>query len=272
MKKFLLLMAALLAACTTPPQQTAVTPPSGSIIRTADGARITPEALRTALSQADIVLIGERHDAPAHHQAEAWLSAGRSGSTLLEMLNTQQQAAVQSTQQFLQRGGYSQQNSLADKIQWNSAWDWTQYRGLLNSLLRGQSAVLPASPDRSAVQAAASFMPAGASAANPAVRKALAAIIGGQHGASDSAAVAANVSQQQYKDSIMAERLMSTPKPAWLIAGAVHTSKALGVPLYLKDRGYAGKMLVLILTDPDSGLTNEHADYIWEGAVLDKQS
>lgn len=269
-KKLMMMVICLcLTACAS--QLTPVNAPEGKIIRTADGAVLTPMQLSEALNQADIVLLGEKHDVSVHHQAETWLVAHRpqGGSTLLEMINANQEAKVRQVQQWLHQGGYSTKSGLARNMAWDNRWSWKQYGNLVEQLMRGDSKVLAANPSREALNRAGNFIPKGPAAAKSIVRKTLATIITHNHGGNSAQDVQHNVSKQQYKDAEMAARLINAPKPAWLIAGGVHVSKQLGVPLHLQDSQYQGRVLVVMLTvkgcQPENcKLSNRTADYIWE--------
>ncbi|AOA57035.1 ChaN family lipoprotein [Acinetobacter larvae] len=222
---------------------------------------ISQVELVAALSQADIVLIGEKHDDSAHHQAEYRLladsaTARQHGSVLLEMLTPSQQKQVDTVQRWLAKGGKSGQRNLAQKLGWNEAWPWARYQQVMNLIMYQKPAVLAANPNREDVQAAGAFMPSAALAQSIEVRQALGQImgVGPQH---------ALVGKQQFKDDFMAKTLLAAPKPAWLIAGSIHTSKLLGVPLYLADQPQAGQVKVVVLTEEGTEIDAAHADYIW---------
>ncbi|MDK4536682.1 ChaN family lipoprotein, partial [Kingella kingae] len=89
------------------------------------------------------------------------------------------------------------------------------------------------------------------------VQTALSQIISNHHGGGNM------VAMQQYKDFRMAQALLQSPKPAWLIAGNIHASKQLGVPLFLQDAGFSGSLKVLLLSSKDNEIDKQHADYIW---------
>ncbi|MFN3614878.1 MAG: ChaN family lipoprotein, partial [Rubrimonas sp.] len=62
-------------------------PLAGAIVATADGARLTPAELAAALAAADVAILGEVHDNPDHHAAQAWLVARMAPDALaFEML------------------------------------------------------------------------------------------------------------------------------------------------------------------------------------------
>ncbi|MDO4640615.1 MAG: ChaN family lipoprotein [Neisseria sp.] len=237
--------------------------PQGRIYDATARHDITPEALISSLQQADIVLIGEKHDDSAHHEAELWLlqqtaEQRNKGSVLLEMIDASQQKDVTEVQQWLLNGGKTSERRLAGKMNWNGAWDWTAYSGVMNFIMRQPATVLAANPPRSQTLAATGFMPHGKNSSNFEVRKTLAELMDSNHGSTDGL-----VSMQQFKDHTMTANLMAAPKPAWLLAGSIHTSKHLGVPLFLKDAAFPSKLKVVILTDKESDIDPGHGDYIW---------
>lgn len=237
--------------------------PPKQILNTATQQNITPEQLAADLSQADIVLIGEQHDNPTHHAAQLWLlqhtqSQRNSGSVVLEMLTPEQQGALDEVQQWLQQGGATGKRSLAEKIQWNSAWDWSQYQNLMYYLLRQKTRVIGGNAVAADLQRQQNFLPQGKNSGSESVRQALGQLMHSHHGSAQNL-----VAMQQYKDYRMSQTLLDAPKPAWLLAGNIHVSKQLGVPLFLRDQGFAGRLKVVLLTDKDSEVSAQHADYVW---------
>jgi uncharacterized iron-regulated protein len=223
---------------------------------------ISVTQLLADLAQADVVLLGEKHDEAQQHQLQLGLlqhsrQLRPQAAVLLEMLASAQQRQVDRVKVWMEQGGKTGKRGLAAKMAWNSQWDWTQYQDLLFDLMPQTTKVLAANPDPEAVQQAAHFVPQGPRSSDLKVRTALAQIMG------QSAAAEALVGKQQYKDQHMAQALLNAPKPAWLIAGAIHCSKVLGVPLFLADAGYRGQVKVLIMTELGTELSAQHADYIW---------
>ena len=76
---------------------------------------------------------------------------------------------------------------------------------------------------------------------------------------------------QQQRDRRMAERLLTAPTPALLLAGAFHVRKDLGVPLHLKDLGAAQGNVVLVLAEAGKTVSAENADYVWYTAAQPEQ-
>ena len=237
--------------------------PAGRIYDTQAARDISPEELVKQLSEADIVLVGEKHDEAAHHAAELWLlqqtaDVRKNGSVLLEMLDSTQQKSVSEVQQWLLAGGDTPARRLSEKMEWNPAWNWQDYSAVVAEIMHSPAKVLAANPPRAETRKAAAFVPSGKFSSDAQVREALGSIMGGNHGSTEGL-----VSMQQFKDHTMTQNLIAAPKPAWLLAGAIHTSKRLGVPLFLRDAAVSGKVKVLVLTHDTAGMTHEHGDYIW---------
>lgn len=241
--------------------QSAFSEPLGRILETQTGKNISPNELVEALSRAEIVLIGEQHDNLKHHEAQEWLlqqTANQRGSVILEMLVPEQEALLGEMQTYLLNGGSTGKRSLAEKINWNMSWDWSQYQSLIYTLLHQKALLLAGSPSRKDLAQQTQFIPSGTNAGNPAVRQSLTALMDTHHGE-----VKHLVAMQQYKDFKMSTVLLNAPKPAWLIAGNIHVSKQLGVPLFLRDAGFTGNVKILLLTETGSEVDGHHADFIW---------
>lgn len=238
--------------------------PIGMIYQTNTKQNISSKTLIEELSHADIVLVGEQHNMKSHHQAEQWLLQNampylQTGSILLEMLDSSQEKSIIDVQIWLKNGGNTTIKRLSQKIDWNDAWDWHSYSNIVNYILRSSAKVLPASPTHKRVMEASIFTPSGPNSSQQIVRDSLAKIISNLH-KSDTHSM---VSMQQFKDYVMAQNLLTASKPAWLIAGGIHTSKQLGIPLFLRDAHFQGNVKTILLTERNSDISHEHADYIW---------
>lgn len=256
MKQALLIIACCLI-------QTAHADPAGRILDTETGQTLTPAQLAQQLTQAQIVLIGEQHDNARHHAAQQWLlqqteKARENGSVVLEMLAPEQQQPVRDMQAYLNRGGSTGRRSLADKINWNAAWDWSQYQNLMHTLLHQKAQILAGNPSRRDLAQQTAFQPQGTHSGSDTVRQALSQLMHNHHADTQNL-----VAMQQYKDHTMSQVLLHAPKPAWLIAGNIHVSKQLGVPLFLRDADFSGSLKVVLMTEEGSGADKQHADYIW---------
>lgn len=229
------------------------------IYSTIDNKEISYGSLIKELSNADIVLVGEKHDENSHHKAEFNLlndtkTARQSGSVLLETFTPSQQTRIDAVQKWFSKDRTMSEKSLRTKLDWQK-WDWNQYKTLIKFLLSEKAVVIAANPNQSDIKESGTFIPDSKFASQDIVRQSLGEIMGVDKDH-------ALVGKQQYKDYYMTKSLIAAPKPAWLIAGAIHTSKDLGIPLHL-DNVYKSKMKVVILTTVGTEIDKSHADYIW---------
>lgn len=236
----------------------------GKIYKVETHEWIDDQQLVADLMQADIVLLGEQHDICTHHAAEYKLLQQtkehlKNGTVVMEMLDSDQQKAVQDVQKWLLQGGNTTLRRLPQKIEWNSAWHWDGYGHIVHHIIRSSTLLLAGNPSKKQLVQANTFIPKGVYASNPQVRTTLAQLIKNHHTNQN----IGMINQQQFKDFTMANTLLRAPKPAWLIAGAIHSSKQLGVPLFLQDTHYQGHYKVIIFVDSQSTLDVSHADYIW---------
>ena len=285
--RFLLLCAfSLLAAC----QTHHVTPPPapiapegrdhtdlGVIRELATGRTLTPQELVQRLAVTPRVLVGEQHDNPDHHALQLWLlrelAAQRAqGSLLMEMLNPDQQARVDAAQAAIRAG-----EPVADPFKalaWQANWDWSVYGALVTYALRQPYPLLSANLDRAQIMQIYKQRPVleGSASTTKQVQATLLEDIRQSHcGLLPDAQMPAMLAVQQQRDRRMAERLITAPTPALLLAGAFHVRKDLGVPLHLKDLG-AGKVdAVLILAEVGKTVTADNADYVWYTAAQPEQ-
>lgn len=252
-------------------QAIAVTPPAFSQIHSASsGAALSPEQLLTALKSAPLVIVGEEHTHPAHHQIEQWLLLNLArerpqGSVVMEMLDLSQQSAIDQVKQAMGSGSAVSESRLQHALRWNSGWPWDLYRNVVLTALAGRYPLIAGNISRQQVNAlyAQPTFPAGEYASRQEVHDALSAIIYLMHdGKIDSEQVTAMMAIQQHRDRFMAEQLMNAPRPALLIAGGYHASKAIGVPLHLQDL-HADKPLVVMLTTEGTTISAAQADFIW---------
>ncbi|MBV7476435.1 ChaN family lipoprotein [Pseudomonas sp. PDM31] len=285
--RFLLLCAfSLLAAC----QTHHVTPPPapiapegrdhtdlGVIRELATGRTLTPQELVQRLAVTPRVLVGEQHDNPDHHALQLWLqrelAAQRAqGSLLMEMLNPDQQARVDAAQAAIRAG-----EPVADPFKalaWQANWDWSVYGALVTYALRQPYPLLSANLDRAQIMQIYKQRPVleGSASTTKQVQATLLEDIRQSHcGLLPEAQMPAMLAVQQQRDRRMAERLITAPTPALLLAGAFHVRKDLGVPLHLKDLGAGEVNAVLILAEVGKTVTADNADYVWYTAAQPEQ-
>ncbi|OKB66159.1 iron-regulated protein [Serratia marcescens] len=272
--RYLILLAALaLGACSQTPVKTPANDVAslGSITDLHSGAILTPEQLLTRLAQQPRLIVGEKHDNPYHHQIEQWLVQQLplrrpQGSVLMEMINPNQQVQVDKVKQWLQSDPTVRDGRVAELIAWQPGWKWELYGGVTMAAMRAPYPLWSANLDRSEIAAfyQQPQFPAGQLSAQPAVRKALEETIRTSHGGKIEAdQLHAMLAIQQQRDRRMAERLLTAPTPALLIAGGYHAAKSVGVPLHVRDLQPAAVPTVLMLAEPGVQVEVNTADYLW---------
>ena len=193
-----------------------------------------PESL-AALLPADILLLGEQHDAPAHQAMQAaavqWLVAqDRLSALVLEMAEAGHSTAALPTD--------AAEAAVRTALSWDERlWPWQPYAGAVMAAVRAGVPVLGGNLPRTAMRAA---MQDGAldAALPPAARSAqLQAVREGHCDLLPEAQLPGMVRIQIARDQSMARTLATAPRgpgrTVLLIAGGGHVLRSRGVPVYL---------------------------------------
>lgn len=241
----------------------------GAIVDLHSGARLTPAQLVERLAPAERLLIGERHDNRDHHALQLWLlqaleSRRAPGSLLLEMLEPGQQRQVDAVRGQVARGQWPADLPVA--LAWQPGWDWQQYGALVRHALVQPEPLLAANLERAEVGRIYRGVPPleGVRSSAPTVRRALQEQIRAAHcNLLPESQLPAMLAVQQQRDRRMAERLLSAPAPAILLAGAYHVRRDLGVPLHLSDLGAGERVRVLQLAAVGETVLPAQADFVW---------
>ena len=267
-------------------------PLAGRLVRTADGAAVTPQALMADAADARFVLLGERHDNPDHHRLQAWVvgqmaAAGRRPAVAFEMLDADQAGALAGY--LSQPGGNAE--GLGAAVGWTArGWpDWAIYKPIAEAAL---AARLPLRPADVAPATQRAVGREGWAALSPARRRKLALDVplGGDlerrlHDDLKAAhcdmlpdeALPAMARVQRLRDATMADSLIAAAKVhdgAVLIAGRGHVRADRGVPWYLRARLETPKVLTLGIFEvragahdpmayPPKSVTAPAFDYLW---------
>lgn len=118
----------------------------GQIWRSANNTFVTLDELQSALTSADLVLLGEKHDNPDHHAIQQLLLGELIQSSSLqlvafEMLTADQQDLADA----LDPAEASSLESLKQALNWDEqGWDWNFYGPLLQSVVAADIAVFAA--------------------------------------------------------------------------------------------------------------------------------
>ena len=193
-----------------------------------------PESLRPLLP-ADVILLGEQHDAPAHQAMQAaavqWLVAqGRLSALVLEMAE-----AGHSTQALPPS---ADESTVRAALGWDEQWwPWEHYAGAVMAAVRAGVPVFGGNLPRASMASAMSntaldqLLPAAALAdQRSAVRE-------GHCDLLPEAQLPGMVRIQMARDQSMARTLATAPRgrgqTVLLIAGGGHVLRSRGVPVYL---------------------------------------
>lgn len=258
----------VLVACSSGPASRSFSPNDTQIFRSGETRALTFAQLVSDLARADIVLVGERHDQARHHQAQlALLQALQAqrpwAGVALEMVPTTAQASFSEAQQALYGQPLPAAARLSAAVKWPPEWDWQAYYGIVSWLLGQQIPMVGANLDRTEIQTimrGAQPLHGRVSTAES-VKTQLADLMTGDH-AMPAERLDAMVQAQLFKDRRMAQTLVQSRKPVALLAGNVHVSKQMGIPLHLQDLG-SRRYVSIILLPSGQDRPDGHADYFW---------
>lgn len=242
--------------------------------------------VEAALSRADLVLLGETHDNPDHHLLEsrivrALVAAGRRPAVAFEMLDTQQQAAVDAAL----AGASPSADAVAEAVGWaRSGWpDFSLYRPVFAAAIDAGLPVVAANLARPRAREVASR---GMSALSPRVRE----ILERAGTPSDEAMRSLReemkevhcgelpesmldplVLMQRARDAQLAERVLGAAdaRGTVLVAGAGHVRTDRGVPMYLAREAPARRTLAVAFLEVSSGrdAPSDYADEFGSGPL-----
>jgi len=249
----------LLAACASPgsgPGGPAplVLPENVSILDAATGARLSPADLRQRLDRADMVLLGELHDNPVHHQVRGMLirSSGRRPAIVFEQFAAATTpipplAAGDSMEAWLDRYGFDR-----------AGWRWPLHRPVVEAALANGRSIWGSNMSREALRSVVREGPAGAppdlrrlmeqTPLDDAARAALDRdLIDGHCGQLPEAMIPGMRAAQEVRDAAMTRALLAAGAdgPAWLIAGNGHVRTDIAVPRMLPDAAPGRQVLVV---------------------------
>ncbi|EJE51888.1 putative iron-regulated protein [Acidovorax sp. CF316] len=223
-----LLAALALAGCAHPP---APTPP------------VWPARLQQVLP-ADVLLLGEQHDATEHQalqrEAVQWLAArGALAAVVMEM------AEQGSSTAGLPKGATDAEAQAA--LNWqDKAWPWAKYGPVVMAAVSAEVPVLGGNLPRSQMRATIGQAQWDAHLPAPALQRQYTEIRDGHCGLLPEAQIAPMARIQIARDASMAQTTTSALQPGktvLLVAGAGHVWRSLGVPTHL-GAGVAAKVVV----------------------------
>lgn len=273
---FFLILLFVLASCATDPApdwrapRLQDHPLAGRIHDVRRDRAVSSATLQRRLRQADVALLGEKHDNPDHHARRASLLAGlldegQVSLVSMEMLTAGQQTRVDRLAPEMAR----EDARLNEALNWESGWHWPFYRPVLQAVLARDGVRLRAGNiDTSTVMEI--YQGEGPETAEQVLdgsrmQRLHDDILESHCGQLPDDQIPAMVRIQQARDRAMADSLQrpgTKEKLRVLLAGNYHIRRDVGVPAYLPDD--AGVVTVAFLEVGEG--TAAPADYLPEGA------
>lgn len=202
-------------------------------LRGADDGPV-PERIARLLP-ADVVLLGEQHDAPEHHviereSVEALVARNRLAALALEMAEEGRTTARLPTA--------ATEAQVQAALSWDAkAWPWTDYAAAVMAAVRAGVPVLGANLPRARMRDAMADVSLDAQLSEAALRAQQAAVRDGHCGLLPESQIVPMTRIQIARDRAMAHTLAEQPRVpgqvVLLISGAGHADPALGVPQHL---------------------------------------
>ena len=240
------------------------------------GRALTPEQVAQRLAEADVVLLGERHDNADHHLLQAWAvsalaAAGRRPAVAFEMIPRDHADALAG---YLAAGGTAE--GLGEALEWTErGWpDWAIYRPIAEAALAEGLVMLasdlPEAKRRQISERGADALPDGLrtdwALAQPwpeEMTQSLLLELSRAHcDVAPPEAFAGSAEVQRARDAAMADSLLHALQGAdgaVLIAGAGHTRPDRGVPWFLAARAPEVDSISVAFREVEAGRTDPTA-------------
>jgi uncharacterized iron-regulated protein len=284
-------------------------PLAGRIWQPAGGTFATPREVAGRLAEADVVLLGEKHDNPDHHRLQAWAiaamaAAGRRPAVAFEMIPRDKAEALAG---YLEAGGDAA--GLGPALAWSeTGWpDWALYRPIAEAALSAglplAASDLPEAKRGQISEQGIAALPDGLVARwaldrpwTAEMRDGLLQELSEAHcRVAPPAAFAGLAEVQRARDAAMADALLAaheddtkerpgerpgerTGEGAVLIAGKGHTRPDRGVPWYLRQRAPELSALSVAFVEVEAGRADAATygefgghDLIWFTPRLDDE-
>lgn len=220
-----------------------------------------------ALLPADVILLGEQHDAPDHQRIERDVVRSLAARGMLVAVAIEMAEQGNSTT-GLAPGASEAQVQAA--LQWRSAgWPWAAYGPVVMAAVRAGVPVLGANLPRSQMAGAMADQSLDRQLSGPALKAQQQEIRIGHCGLLPENQISPMTRIQVARDMAMAQTVAGarqSGQTVLLIAGAGHVRRGLGVPVYLPV-DLTSKVLVAQAGSSPSAI-NLGADAVWETAAL----
>jgi uncharacterized iron-regulated protein len=243
--------------------------PSSSSDGSGDGTQFARSL--PALLPADVLLIGEQHDAPAHHALERTAVetlAARSGLAAL---------AVEMAEEGHDTAGLpptATEAQVRAALHWDeAAWPWSDYAATVMAAVRAGVPVVGANLPRARMRDAMADVSLDAQLPDAALRAQRDAVRDGHCGLLPEAQIVPMTRIQVARDRAMAQVVAKARRPGrtvLLIAGAAHVDRRQGVPQHLPVDVTVRSLRLLAADAGDEGATasTDRHDVTWRTAPL----
>lgn len=272
--------------------------PLANAIARPNGARADETAVEASLRRADVVILGETHDNPAHHRIQTRLlqqlvTAGRRPALVFEMIDRTRQEDLDRAQRLPGRS----ERIEAVGATFAKGWEWPAYRPLVEIAVDAGLPIRGGNVDRSALRP---LVKDGWDTILPGIRDHLAIdaawnearnayqtqVIEETHcNAIDEPLRDGLVRAQRLRDATLADAVLGArgfdKRPVVLIAGRGHARNDVGVPRYLMAREPQLRVVSVGIGEVEAGQATlatylkdradgEPHDYLWLTARFDR--
>lgn len=246
----------------------------GKIFDTKTQTVVSQNQLLKSLRQSRVVLIGEKHDNPDHHDIESLLLeqlVTSNTNVVFEMLNMDQQAALTKLSPSATLSEIKQQLAWAQR-----SWSWQSYGPLLQTVLKQQGQLI-AGNINSAFMLRVYKQPdllnshyPSSRQITPSIKQELSNQVFDQHcGMLPRTKTDAMVRVQLARDAQMAQAIGQSKGRAILIAGGFHIRKDVSVAAHLDKNLSLSSLLISEVADTKNQIqdyrraSNQQVDFIW---------
>ena len=206
----------------------------------------------STLLPVDILLIGEQHDAPAHHVLErdavtALAARSQLAALVLEMAEDGRDTTALSTD--------ATQAQVRTALRWDeAAWPWEDYAPAVMAAVRASVPVLGANLPRARMKDAMADVSLDAQLSAAALTAQRTAVRDGHCGLLPETQIVPMTRIQVARDCAMAQVAFKARRPGrtvLLIAGAAHVDRRQGVPQHLPSDASVRSLRLLATADAD---------------------
>jgi len=224
----------------------------------------------SALPQADVVLLGEQHDAPEHQRihhdvVQALAAQGKLAAVAIEMAEQGTSTAE------LRRTG--DEELVRNTLRWNeTAWPWRAYGPAIMAAVRAGVPVAGANLPRSSMRAAMADAGLDGKLPGPALKAQQQAIRLGHCGLLPETQIGPMTRIQIARDMAMAQTVdaaLVPGKTVVLIAGSGHADRYLGVPQHLQAGVKAHSVRLVAAAPGATPERSESFDDAWTTAPIE---